>query len=198
MTVHFSGCILAHLSLPYSATWPVPKAGRRDPNPARHAAPAGTGAAPVVSLEGAASPEEGAASPDFESILIHRGTAASLRNMMGVFPLADTMIFLSNSPSSRGGNTRASNNGRVAGAWWHAHPTSNPHRATAAARSPIRYIPSIANPQVLSRCPGTDPSSRVASAGRYIRRSPTVHASNRTVGSLAERGPPSATSRMPC
>jgi hypothetical protein len=112
---------------------------------------------------------------------------------MGVFPLADTMSFSSNHPLSCGGETHAPVSGLTEKVWWYPHPTTNPGRNAAAANSPIHYIASHA----ITRCPGTDPSSRIASAGRYIRRAPTVRTSRRTVGWAAERGPPSATSRMP-
>ena len=113
---------------------------------------------------------------------------------MGVFPLADTMSFSSNPPLSRGGNRHARTNGWTDEVWWYPHPTTTPGRNAAAVHSPIHYI---ATPLAFTRCPDTDPSARAASAGRYIRLAPAVRTSDRTAGSAAERGPPSATSRMP-
>jgi hypothetical protein len=113
---------------------------------------------------------------------------------MGVFPLADTMSFFSNPPLSRGGHWHAAINGWTDEVWWYPRPTTTPRRNAAAAHSPIHYI---AIPLALTRGPATDPSARTASAGRYIRRAPAVRTSDRTAGSAAERGPPSATSRMP-
>jgi hypothetical protein len=63
--------------------------------------------------------------------LIHRGSAASLRNMMGVFPLADTMIRFSVAPWSRG-HTPAGANGWTNEVWWYPHPTTSPRRDAAA------------------------------------------------------------------
>jgi hypothetical protein len=106
---------------------------------------------------------------------------------MGVFPLADTMSFVSNPPLSCGGNTRAPFNGRTDEVWWHPHPRTNPRRNAAAAHSPIHYL---ARSHAITRCPGTDTSSRVTRAGRYIRRDGTVRIPDWTDGSAAERGPP--------
>jgi hypothetical protein len=106
---------------------------------------------------------------------------------MGVFPLADTMSFVSNPPLSCGGNTRAPFNGRTDEVWRYPHPRTNPRRNAAAAHSPIHYI---ARSHAITRCPGTGTSSRVARAGRYIRRYPTVRIPDWTDGSAAERGPP--------
>jgi hypothetical protein len=106
---------------------------------------------------------------------------------MGVFPLADTMSFVSNPPLSCGGNPRAPFNGRTDEVWWHPHPRTNPRRHAAAAHSPIHYL---ARSHAITRCPGTDTSSRVTRAGRYIRCYATVRMPDWTDGSAAERGPP--------
>jgi len=131
--------------------------------------------------------------PHLSPFLIHRGSASSLRNMMGVFPLADTMSRFSNPPLTRG-EMIAPVNRRADEVWWHPDPPTNPRRTAAAMHSPIDYTD---NPYAITRRPGTDPSARLASAGQYIRRAPTVRTSDRAVGSSAERGPPFATSRMP-
>jgi hypothetical protein len=106
---------------------------------------------------------------------------------MGVFPLADTMSCFSNPSLSRGGNTCVPVDGRTDEVWWHPHPTTNPHRNAAAANPSIHYIDCS---HAITRCPGTDTSSRLTSAGRYIRRHPTVRIPDWTDGSVAERGPP--------
>lgn len=144
-------------------------------------------AAPVVWREGAAS-------PDSSPFLIHRGTAASLRNMMGVFPLADTMSFVSNPPLSCGGNPRAPFNGRTDEVWWHPHPRTNPRRNAAAAHSPIITLP------VHTPSPGAPaPTRRLASRtpdGTSGATRPFVY----QIGPMdrpPSAGRPSATSRMP-
>jgi hypothetical protein len=114
---------------------------------------------------------------------------------MGVFPLTDTSNRFSNLPFSRGGNTYALLNGRTDVVWWHRHPTT-PHRNAAARHPRFDYIHGTTTSHASTRGPRID-AYRPASAGRYIRRSPTVRISEWTVGSAVERGPPSATFRMP-
>jgi hypothetical protein len=87
---------------------------------------------------------------------------------MGVFPLADTMSFFSNPPLSGGGHWHAAINGWTDEVWWYPRPTTTPRRNAAAVHPSIHYI---ATPLALTRGPAT--------------------------GSTPERGPPSATSRMP-
>jgi hypothetical protein len=128
----------------------------------RHATPAGTGISSLASLEGAAS--RGSRLPGLVSPL-RPGSAAWLRSMMDVFPLAETMSFSPNSPLSRGGGMRASN-GRIDEVWWHPHPNTSSGLHAAAAHSPIRYIDHIAKSHASARGPRIGPPSRPARGGR--------------------------------
>lgn len=131
----------------------------------------------------------GAASPDSSQFLIYRGTAASLRNMMGVFPLANTMSFFSNSPRS-GGDSRAPVKDRTDEVWWH-EPTTNPLRNVVPAHSPIHIDYSHASTQRhgADRSPRA-PGDTSGEAGSLV---PHIRPMDRPLRLC----PPVATSRMP-
>jgi len=83
--------------------------------------------------------------------------------MMGVFPLADTMIRLSGTPWSRG-DTPAGANGWANEVWWYPDPTTTSRRDAAAATSPT----DILNPSDLTmRCSGTGREIRPGRPGTY-------------------------------
>jgi hypothetical protein len=97
---------------------------------------------------------EGADSPGIFPFPVHRGSAASLRNMMGVFPLPDTMRSVSPSSPRGAGNAHVRTNGWTAEVWWSHDPMPRSRHSAA----PAHYSARPHHSTVTRRAPPTDPA----------------------------------------
>jgi hypothetical protein len=180
LTVHFSGCILAPLSLPYAATWLVCE---------NECSAYGYSLSPTMAKSPAryrkcflAVRWTGRLPNSSSFTETQSSSAATLRGEMGLFPFASTVGSMSNWSTDLA-NAHTKRNPRDA---WHSArcwrpngPDRTRHRLRSPSSSDLYSHPSDS-----ASCSGAAPRPAGHSRPRYIRRAggerrPTV-----------ERGPP--------